>query len=127
MATTRKPAILFILMLLFAVSGLSVSAATPGFGELYYEDQIVRTVVPPAKMKKVGVDPLYAIPDQRAVVAVAPGDTDYHGGKWAFHSVTWLGEPYLLTSADAVLDAAENGDIVITRVPENDFKCPIQP
>jgi hypothetical protein len=75
----------------------------------------------------VGVDNFYAVPDQKAVVAVAPGDTDYHGGKWAFHAVAWNVPPYLLTSEDAVLTAATAGDLTVNRVPENDFKCPIQP
>jgi hypothetical protein len=89
----------------------------------------VRTIVPPAETPKEGVDDLYAIPNQLAVAAVAPGDPDYHGGKWAVHSVSWNEgvTPYLLTSADAVLAAAAAGDITITRVPQNDFKCPIQP
>ena len=104
-------------------------AATPTFGELYYNGEVVRTIVPPAGMTREGVDDLYAIPNQSAVTAVAPGDPDYHGGQWAVHSVTWNEgvTPYLLTSADAVLAAASAGDVTITRVPGNDFKCPIQP
>ena len=34
---------------------------------------------------------------------------------------------YLLTSESRVLAADAAGDVTITRVPENDFKCPIQP
>ena len=83
--------------------------------------------MPPAAAPKEGVDNLYAIPGQRAVAAVAPGDRDYHGGKWAFHSVSWNVEPYELNSEEDVLAASDRGDIQITRIPENDFKCPIQP
>ncbi len=120
--------LLLLLGVLFVTAAPSF-AATPTFGELYYNGEVVRTLVPPAEMTKEGVDDLYAIPNQLAVTAVAPGDPDYHGGKWAFHSVTWNEgvTPYPLTSADAVLSAAAVGDITITRVPENDFKCPIQP
>jgi len=46
------------------------------------------------------------------IAAVAPGDTDYHGGKWAVHVV--------------MLMAYMDGDVSITRVLEADFKCPIQ-
>ncbi|MHC4487305.1 MAG: DUF7482 domain-containing protein [Planctomycetota bacterium] len=111
---------------------LSVSAAgRPGFGELYYDGEIVRTVVPPAAMPFQGRDNLYPIMNgvqgQLPVAAVAPGDRDYHGGQWAVHLVTWNVEPYLLTSEEAVLAAAEAGDVTIERVPGNDFKCPIQP
>ena len=116
---------------LIAVS-LTVPAALakPGFGLLFYEGHTVRTVVPPAAMPHQGVDALYVIAagltDQLPVVAVAPGDRDYHGGKWKFHLVSWNVLPYLLTSETDVLAAEAAGDVTITRVPANDFKCPIQ-
>jgi hypothetical protein len=101
--------------------------ATPSFGSLYYEGMVVRTIVPPAAIPTEGRDDLYVIPGQLAVAAVAPGDRDYHGGHWAFHSVTWNVAPYLLTSEAEVLAASVAGDVDITRVPDNDFRCPIQP
>jgi hypothetical protein len=65
---------------------------------------------------------------QLPVAAVAPGDPDYHGGKWAVHVVMWIAgsEPYLLTSEADVLTAYMDGDLTITRMLEADFKCPIQ-
>jgi hypothetical protein len=121
--------VLLLLLGVLLVAAAPSFAATPTFGELYYNGDVVRTLVPPAEMPREGVDDLYAIPNQLAVTAVAPGDPDYHGGQWAVHSVTWNEgvTPYLLTSADAVLAAASAGDVTITRVPSNDFKCPIQP
>ena len=120
--------ILFILALLIvAVTPVVGQGPRPGFGELYYNGEVVRTVVPPAAMPKEGRDNLYAVPGQRAVVAVAPGDTDYHGGQWAFHSVSWNVDSYLLTTEAEVLAAAEGGDVTVTRIRENDFKCPVQP
>jgi hypothetical protein len=121
-------------LILLAVSA-PAQAARPGFVFpdicCYWNDQIVRTVTPPAASPMQGTDGFYAIMDgvdgQLAVVAVAPGDAGYHGGHWAFHSVTWNVSPYLLTSSSAVLAAASAGDVTITRIPENDFKCPIQP
>lgn len=104
----------------------SAQAARPGFGSLYYEDEVVRTIVPPAAFPNEGVDDRYVIPDQLAVIAVAPGDPDYHGGHWAFHGVTWNVAPYLLTSEDDVFDAAA-GNVTIERIPENDFLCRVQP
>jgi hypothetical protein len=115
---------------------LMAASNRPGFvfpgGCCYYEDRIVRTVVPPASAPQEGRDNFYAFPsgaaaDQKGVVGVAPGDTDYHGGQWKFHAVTWNVTPYLLTSEAAVLAAAGAGDVTITRIPANDFKCPIQP
>jgi hypothetical protein len=118
-------------MLATSIAGASSDDANVNFGSLYYEGQILRTVVPPAAMPHQGMESLYAImggvDDQLAVVATAPGDRDYRGGKWAFHSVTWNVSPYLLTSEADVHAAGTAGDVTITRVPENDFKCPVQP
>lgn len=121
------------LPMLLAVVALTIAATPafaqprPGFGELYYNGEVVRTVAPPAAFPNGGIDNLYAIPNQRSVTAVAPGDTDYHGGHWAVYVVTWNVTPYLLTSEQAVLDAETAGDVNITRAPENDVLCPVQP
>ncbi|MHC4931184.1 MAG: hypothetical protein ACYTGV_03225 [Planctomycetota bacterium] len=124
-----RRAVIPSLVLLFMAA--SLAAAKPGFGNLYYAGNVVRTVVPPAAMPKPGTDDLYVVtdgvPTQLAVAAVAPGDRGYHGGKWAFHSVTWNVAAYLLTSEAEVLAAASMGDVTITRETEKDFKCPIQP
>lgn len=98
----------------------------------FYQGEMVRTVVPPASTPQEGRDNFYAFPSgaaagQKGVVAVAPGDQDYHGGHWAFYAVTFNVIPYLLTSEEDVLAAADAGDVSITRVPANDFRCPIQP
>ena len=122
-----------LMIVALAVPALAVSDNTPvGFGELFYDGEVVRTLVPPAASPQQGRDNLYAFTeggamDQRAIAAVAPGDQDYHGGKWAFHAVTWNTDPYLISSEADVLDAAEAGDVTIIRVEANDFKCPIQP
>ena len=125
-----------------AASILAISSLTPAFaagatvfpaGCCFYEDTIVRTVVNPGAIPHEGRDPFYAFSGptadgQKGVVAVAPGDKDYHGGQWKFFSVSFNGgvTPYLLTSAQAVLDAESAGDVTITRVAEMDFRCPIQ-
>ena len=109
----------------------ALATAQVGMGQLFYNGTTVRTVVPPAAVPHVGTDNLYAVmggaSGQLPVAAVAPGDTDYRGGQWAFHSVTWNTTPYLLTSESAVLSAQSAGDVTVTRVAGNDFKCPIQP
>ena len=115
------------LLALLSAPLLSAEAQTPGFGELYYDGMVVGTVVPPASSPKEGRDNLYAVPGQRAVIGVAPGDRGYHGGHWAFHSVAWNVDPYLVTSEDEVLAAAMAGDVTVTRVPSMDFRCPVQP
>jgi hypothetical protein len=98
----------------------------------YYQGRIVRTVVPPASNPQAGIDNFYGFPGsaaagQKGVVGVAPGAPGYHGGHWKFFGVTWNVTPYLLTSEAAVLAAAAADDVTVTRVPDNDFKCPIQP
>ncbi len=120
--------VLVLMLLTFSGSAL----AQAGFGTLYYDGNVVGTVVPPAASPMQGRDNIYPImggvEGQYPVAAVGPGHRDYHGGKWAVHVVNWMVdvEPYLLTSEDEVLDAYLAGDITITRVMEADFKCPIQ-
>jgi hypothetical protein len=113
----------------------TAQADTPPFvfpdGCCYLDGGVVRTVVPPAATPNAGRDDFYAVmggvAEQKGVVAVGPGSADYHGGDWKFFAVMWNVQPYLLTSADAVLAAEAAGDVTITRVADNDFKCPIQP
>ena len=66
---------------------------------------------------------------QLPIAAVAPGDRYYHGGQWAVWVVTWNENvtPYLLKSEEDVLEAEDNEEVTITRMPEADFKCPVQP
>lgn len=104
--------------------GGSVSAATPAFGMLYYNDEIVRTTIPPSKTM-LGLDDLYVVTngvsEQMGIASVAPEDVDYHGGHWILNVVTFKDgvEPYLLSSEKDVLDAEDDGDIVITRNAEH--------
>jgi hypothetical protein len=124
-----------------AIATFAAPAVAPGSGHAppfvfpagccFYQGATVRTVVPPSETPNEGVDNFYAVSGgaggQKAVVGVAPGAPGYHGGHWAFHLVTWNVTPYLLTSEQAVLDAAAAGDVTVTRDPANDFLCPIQP
>lgn len=118
------------------LSGVSpVQAERPPFvfpgGCCFYNGEMVRTVVPPSAMPNEGVDNFYAIHEgaagQKAVVAVAPGAPNYHGGHWAWYDVTWNVSPYLLTSEAAVWAAAAAGDVTVARNAAGDFLCPIQP
>jgi hypothetical protein len=113
----------------------AAASAVPPFvfpgGCCFYAGRVVRTVVPPASTPQEGRDNFYAFPSgaaagQKGVVGVVPGDPNYHGGHWAFHAVTFTVTPYLLTSEQAVVAAAAAGDVSITRVAANDFRCPIQ-
>ena len=134
MASSRRLVALLVVAAAVLVVSAVATAARPGFvfpgGCCFYEGDTVRTVVPPSAFPNQGTDPFYAVmggvAGQKAVVGLAPGDAGYNGGHWAFHSVTWNDDPYLLTSESAILAAAAAGDVTITRVAENDFLCPIQ-
>jgi len=120
-----------VCMVIFSLPAAAKKDRPVGFGSLYYDGEMVRTVVPPASMPFQGRDNLYPImggvEGQLPVAAVAPGDRDYHGGQWSVNLVDWNVEPYLLKSEAEVLAAAEADDVTITPVPGKDFRCPIQP
>ena len=117
---------------MLALSAGASFAAKPGFGNLYYNDTIVRTVVPPSSFPNEGTDNFYKVTNgaegQLGIAAVAPGDTNYHGGHWKVFKVTFNGgvTPYLLTSEAAVHAAEDAGDVTILRVAAEDFLCPVQ-
>lgn len=118
-----------------AVVALAVAVpalATTGKGSLFHNGDVVGTVVNPGSVPPgSGNDPFYAVTNgaagQLGIAGVAPGDGPYHGGNWAFNAVTFkLGvTPYLLTSDEAVFAAEDRGDVTVTRVPDEDFRCPV--
>ena len=110
-----------------------VFAPTPGFGNLYYNGTIVRTVVPPAAFPNSGIDNFYKVTNgatgQLGIASVAPGADGYHGGHWKVFFVTFNPDatPVLLTSQAAVLAAQSSGTVTVTRNSPADFLCPVQP
>lgn len=78
-----------------------------------------------------GVDVIYVLSNgqegQLGVTTVAPGDVNYHGGKWKVYVVTWEDEtPVPLFKSAAEVEASlDAGDLSIMRVPEADFVCPV--
>lgn len=117
--------------LVFSVT--SAFAATPGFGNLYYNGTIVRTVVPPAAFPNEGRDNFYKVTNgatgQLGIASVAPGADGYHGGHWKVFTVTFNegSTPFLLKSQAEVLAAQTEGSVTVTRVGAADFLCPILP
>ena len=117
-----------------ALWGAAPALATTGKGSLFHDGAVVRTVVVPAHVEAgSGSDPFFEVtngaPGQLGIAGVAPGDGPYHGGDWQVWVVTFKAgvTPYLLTSDEAVAAAAAAGDVTVTRMPEADFRCPIQP
>ena len=116
---------------LFATMAIPTSSvfATPTvFGELLYDGVVYRTLVPPSE-SKLGLDAYYPIiggvSGQLGIIAVAPGDVDYHGGHWAQYDVTFNVAPYQLNSEADVLTAESLGDVTIDRVTVEKFICPV--
>src|SRR3989441_8170310 len=121
------------LVIALVLSVTPAFAATPGFGNLYYNGTIVRTVVPPAAFPNEGRDNFYKVTNgatgQLGIAAVAPGSSDYHGGHWKVFTVKFNPEitPVLLTSEQAVLSAPKARMGTVTRNAAADFLCPVQP
>ncbi len=123
---------LLLLTSIVGVVGASSANANVGFGHLFYNGAVVRTVVPPAAATQ-GLDNFYVVTNgasgQLAIASVAPGNPNYHGGQWKVFLVTFNSgvTPSLLTSQQAVLDAEAAGLVTVTANPAADFLCPIQP
>jgi len=105
--------------------------AAVGFGRLFHDGSVVRTVATPTSQPGRGVDAIYPVADgvegQLPITSVAPGDRGYHGGRWAVHVVDFKDgvTPHLLTSDEAVDAAVLAGEVTVTRVPSADFVCPV--
>jgi hypothetical protein len=117
--------------LVVLVAVVPATAATMK-GNLYHDGEIVGTVVNSGNVAPgAGRDPFYAVTNgvsgQLGIAGVAPGSGAYHGGQWAFNAVTFRPgvTPYLLTSDEAVFAAQARGDVTVTRMPEQDFRCPV--
>src|SRR5712692_11584243 len=69
------------------------TSAQVGFGHLFFNDTVVRTVVVPAAIPNQGTDNFYKVTNgangQLGVTAVAPGSGNYHGGDWKVFHVTF--------------------------------------
>ncbi len=130
---TLTMAIFPALVIALVLPVTSAFAATPGFGNLYYNGTIVRTVVSPAAFPNEGRDNFYKVTNgatgQLGIAAVAPGSSDYHGGHWIVFTVTFNAgvTPVLLTSEQAVLSVQNAGMVTVTRNAAADFLCPVQP
>ena len=130
---TLTMAVFTALVIALVLSVTSAFAATPGFGNLYYNGNIVRTVVPPAAFPNEGLDNFYKVTNgpagQLGIASVAPGADGYHGGHWKVFSVTFNegATPFLLKSQAEVLAAQAAGSVTVTRVGAADFLCPVQP
>jgi hypothetical protein len=122
----RVIASLFLGLTLVGGAAGAAFAGQPVKTQIWLDGTLVRTIVLPAASPGEGTDDFYMVPGTGGVAAVGPGDRGYHGGNWAVHVVSWNVGMYPLTSYDAIMEAQADGHIVISRVEEADFLCPIQ-
>ena len=127
-------ALLSVALFVFAVPAHATStSAHVGFGQLFYNDSIVRTVVTPVATPNQGRDNFYEVTNgavgQLGIASVAPGADGYHGGHWKVFVVTFNEgvTPFLLKSQAEVLAAQAAGQVTVTRNGTADFLCPVQP
>ena len=125
---------LFAVVIGAALWAAAPTLATTTKGTLFHDGATVRTVVNPASVPAgTGTDPFYKVTNgaagQLGIAGVAPGDGPYQGGRWQVFTVTFNAgvTPYLLTSDEAVRAAAMAGGVTVTRAPDADFRCPVQP
>ena len=114
---------------------LSLAVAAPAgareFGTVYAEGDAYRTFGNPARVDPgTGTDPIVAFTnfDQGGVAQYAPGQGS-HGGRWAVWLATWVepADAHLLTDFDDVMALVDDGDLILVRAPDADFRCPILP
>jgi hypothetical protein len=129
-----------MLMAVFAALALAIAFTAPvgaarEFDTLYAEGETFRTFGNPARVDPgTGTDPIYAFTNstnsaQLSVARYAPGEGS-HGGRWAVRTATWVNAAdadTLITSADQVDMYEDLGLLIIDRVEEADFRCPILP
>jgi hypothetical protein len=127
----RLSAVIVLSLLLLAFGSTTTQAAPRTFGQLYHDGEVLRTFGVPSTLPHGGRDPLFVftngVSEQLSVTSVAPGDQGYHGGAWAVYEVAFTGDPYLLTSDEAIAAAAAGGDVTVTRSASQDFRCPVLP
>src|SRR5215471_17840843 len=130
-AGTRLAAILIAGGAFLAVPATSALASAT-HGKMFFNGQVVGTMVTPAAVPGGGTDPFYevsgGVAGQLGIAGDGPSSPDYRGGLWAVNVVTFTPgtTPFLLTSAQAVLTAQSRGQVTVTRDPAADFRCPLQ-
>lgn len=121
-------------VLLFAAAALSISAIPavaaglgPPGGAIYAHDVAYRTIGTPTDLPDSGeFNPIYVLGgDLGSVTNAAPGDQNFHGGRWEVREVTFVNiAPTQFTNAEDLLAAASRGDISIGPVVRR-FECPL--
>jgi hypothetical protein len=119
--------------LLLSIAATSVAAGGPPKVGFYVDGTLYRTVGTPTDFTNTGApastyDKIYGLGNGlRNVAEAAPGDIGFNGGRWAVYPVTWHVTPWQLTSDEAVIAAANAGDLTIASAPVKLFFCNVAP
>lgn len=113
------------LLALPIVPALAQGLGPPG-GTIYAHDVAYQTVGTPADLPENGpFNPIYVLGGALgSVTNAAPGDPNFHGGRWEVHMITFNVAPVQYTNAEDLLAAANRGDISIGPVVRH-FECPL--
>jgi len=120
-------------VLVFAVLALAIPALPafaqglgPPGGTIYAHDVAYRTVGTPNDLPDQGpFNPIYVLGNGLgSVTNAAPGDPNFHGGRWEVRFVTFNVPPVQYTNAEDLMAAANRGDITIGPVARY-FECPL--
>ncbi len=126
--------VLSTLILAAFATPVAARAMPQPFGAVFSGGETYRTFGVPANVPAgTGNDNIAAftngVSGQLSVSEVAPGTPGYNGGRWAVWTATWTAgsTPVLVTDFETLLALADDGDIVLTRMPAADFRCPLLP
>jgi hypothetical protein len=109
------------------VGSIAFAQVGPPGGMIYAHDETYRTVATPTDLPPHGrFDTIYVLGDGLAAVSEsAPGDQHYNGGRWEARPIEWVTiEPMQFTNAEAIVAAADDGEIIIGDVVRR-FVCPL--
>ncbi|MGD8402431.1 MAG: hypothetical protein PVJ21_02140 [Anaerolineales bacterium] len=117
---------------LLIITVIPAFAAGPNFGEAIYADGVAwgtkgnGDLPAPNAHNRQSFDGLYkftnGVDGQLAVAEAAPGNPAYNGGRWIEYSVTFNGDPELVTSYAQL----QTLDVTIVETG-NYFQCPLLP
>ena len=128
----KKMLALTLALALLIVTVIPAFAAGPNFGQAIYADGVAwgtkgnGDLPAPTDNNRQSFDGLYkftnGVEGQLAVAEAAPGNPAYNGGRWIEYSVTFNGDPELVTSFAQL----QTLDVTIVETG-NYFQCPLLP
>jgi len=128
----KKMLAITLALTLLIITVIPAFAAGPNFGQAIYADGVAwgtkgnGDLPAPNDSNRQSFDGLYkftnGVEGQLAVAEAAPGNPAYNGGRWIEYSVTFNGDPELVTSYAQL----QTLDVTIVETG-NYFQCPLLP